>query len=514
MTSADGANGRTPQAGGMASSDGTGPFRSLPDRPDIEFEKKRAKRLLRSARSGDADAIRTITTVARDGKPGEWTLSLAQLAVAREYGFSSWPRLSRYYARWATLASTGGRSHVTLAHLGNVSQWIRNGQTKGLEFYAQTIATYLPRLYGKTNAEVLASPISDDEARFVAAREYGFANWADAASHAATDPYEGMSPDERRSASQTRIQQHRASPAGLMLDAIRTMDVARVRELIAAHPELTNPPADGPDQRGMLWGQAIHTVLERPSPLADELLDLLRWERGGSQNELDRLLAHNCRWPGAVAWLISRGANPDRVWPNGASTLEHALVWYNLSQSTPSAVDALVPHVARIPRAMWVAAGLGDISAVRGYFDRRGRLKAAARRHRFDMALFTQGGGVFNPDADDEAIIFEVGSAAVLNGRTDVLALLLDLGFPVDAAPHNTTLLHAAVSCASDVSVEFLLSRGANPDCKQLWNRSPRWLAREAATVDVPGNPQRNRVHQLLESAPPGADVEARPTGR
>jgi hypothetical protein len=226
------------------------------------------------------------------------------------------------------------------------------------------------------------------------------------------------------------------------------------------------------------------------------------------------MLARGARSAAGVEWLIGRGADANRVWPNGYSTLEHAFFFYNAGQSSPEVVDQLRKHVKVVRNTFWVAAALGDVKAVRSYFDRNGLLKALARRDRLDLDRLGPGGGPFNPEADDETIIFDAAVMAVLNGRVAVLAMLLDLGFPVDAAPYNATLLHQAVGCGSFVSCAFLLERGANPDAKQLWNRSPRWLAHEIATVDMKGAKDRDRIHQLIESVPRGPEVEARPSSR
>jgi ankyrin repeat protein len=63
----------------------------LPDRPSLEQLRKQAKDLLRAARSGDASALARIDTIPADRD--RVTLARAQLALAREYGFPSWPRL-------------------------------------------------------------------------------------------------------------------------------------------------------------------------------------------------------------------------------------------------------------------------------------------------------------------------------------------------------------------------------------------------------------------------------------
>jgi len=60
----------------------------LPDRPDLDQLRRQARALQRAATSGDADALHRVRSVARS-----ITLSAAQLAIARDHGFASWPRL-------------------------------------------------------------------------------------------------------------------------------------------------------------------------------------------------------------------------------------------------------------------------------------------------------------------------------------------------------------------------------------------------------------------------------------
>jgi hypothetical protein len=66
----------------------------LPDDPTIERMRRLARRLQRAARAGEPDAV---TLVTRYGvAPGpDLALSSAQLVVARECGFASWPALRR-----------------------------------------------------------------------------------------------------------------------------------------------------------------------------------------------------------------------------------------------------------------------------------------------------------------------------------------------------------------------------------------------------------------------------------
>lgn len=61
----------------------------LPARPDLDQLRHRAKDLLRAARQGEAEAIARIRAVS-----DRVVLASAQLALAREYGFASWAKLT------------------------------------------------------------------------------------------------------------------------------------------------------------------------------------------------------------------------------------------------------------------------------------------------------------------------------------------------------------------------------------------------------------------------------------
>jgi Family of unknown function (DUF5990)/Domain of unknown function (DUF5655) len=61
---------------------------ALPGRPDLDQLRRRARELLRAAAASDQEALRRIRAVAE-----KQTLSAARLAIAREHGFASWPKL-------------------------------------------------------------------------------------------------------------------------------------------------------------------------------------------------------------------------------------------------------------------------------------------------------------------------------------------------------------------------------------------------------------------------------------
>src|SRR4051794_2762585 len=78
---------------------------SLPNDPNIEHFRRQARDLQRGVRAGDGHA-RELLARHHPAPPGEvdnLPLSAAQLAVARAYGFASWPKLRHYLDQAATL---------------------------------------------------------------------------------------------------------------------------------------------------------------------------------------------------------------------------------------------------------------------------------------------------------------------------------------------------------------------------------------------------------------------------
>lgn len=75
---------------------------SLPERPDLDQLRRQAKELRDAARSSDPTAAQRFARHDRFVQPGEASLAAAQLVIARELGFSSWPTLKA-----AVAAATG-----------------------------------------------------------------------------------------------------------------------------------------------------------------------------------------------------------------------------------------------------------------------------------------------------------------------------------------------------------------------------------------------------------------------
>jgi Ankyrin repeats (3 copies) len=71
----------------------------LPANPDLDHLRQQARALQQAVRAGDASAAERVESQHPGGVPADvdgFPLSTAQLVVAREYGFASWPKLKHY----------------------------------------------------------------------------------------------------------------------------------------------------------------------------------------------------------------------------------------------------------------------------------------------------------------------------------------------------------------------------------------------------------------------------------
>ena len=87
-------------------------MRQLPLRPDPDHLAREAKALLRAAKAGGSSAVSRMQAVGPDHN-----LATAQLAIAREYGFPSWPKLkAEVERRYTEEHFLGGRAHPYLRY--------------------------------------------------------------------------------------------------------------------------------------------------------------------------------------------------------------------------------------------------------------------------------------------------------------------------------------------------------------------------------------------------------------
>ena len=94
--------------------------RVLPERPDVGQLRRLAKELRAAVRAGDPGAVERARKHV-DDEPATMSLSAAQLVVAREHGFASWPRLKEELeARRVGLAGLSGLAFARAVAAGTL----------------------------------------------------------------------------------------------------------------------------------------------------------------------------------------------------------------------------------------------------------------------------------------------------------------------------------------------------------------------------------------------------------
>lgn len=256
---------------------------------------------------------------------------------------------------------------------------------------------------------------------------------------------------------------------------------------------------DGPPGWTALQAAIWHEWKSK-SPDARRISDWIVLRGADLQSTLNRMLLVSPigRMPGLprrdvpayLEFLLARGADPNWLPPNGISVLEHALVRF----ADPAAVDVIARRVTP-KKAFWIAAGLGDVSAVRGYFDRAGRLKKSAHAGRPDFAAILPHPVPSLPDASDLDVMFEAFYVAALNHRWEALDVLLQHGVPIDHAAWGAPLLNLAVGNMMLPLVEHLVKRGARVDIRG-WR--PCSTAREIAEFMLTLDPPRPEAREIF----------------
>lgn len=473
--------------------------RPLPPRPSLEFERKEAKALLRRLRAGDPDAIaraRAQRTGLDPASPSLARLADAQLVVAREYGFGSWPRLVRWFGDVERHQLARRQVNVPRDSLEASARHLLDAHRAQRAWVGRTLAAYVPRFYGLRPDEALAAPITAHDARLAIARTYCAPSWEVLLERAAwSDRHPG--PWE-------------ADPWRDAYAAMAARDVEALERIVAAHPELLRPAHQDTAHARTLIAMAVDLEERHGVAAMRPVIDWLEAHGFDRQLELDTRL---CGWRmfmsvEEVRSLLDRGADPSWVAPNGIPVLEHALLRY----WNPEAVDVLAARTT--PRdALWIAAGLGDVDGVRRFLDRRGRPTAAARRLRpdFDAVGLPMAS---LPDPDDEELLAEALVVATLNGRTAVLREMAARGAPLNSVLFGQPVINFAVGNGLVRAVECLVDCGADLD---LRGRQPDSSARELARwmfESMPDDPDRRRIVELCGMEPDTvlAEHQARPT--
>ncbi|MES2524561.1 MAG: Clp protease N-terminal domain-containing protein [Gemmatimonadota bacterium] len=465
------------------------PVRPLPARPNLEHERKEAKAFLRSLRASDAAAIARVRAMHPDfdaAHPESARLADAQLTVAREYGFSSWPRLVRYYGEVELARDAYWSLHSMEVYEGSVSTLLA-GHRQRQGFAARSFAAYVPRFYGKRVDEVLATSVTTDEARLAVARHERCPSWEvlqerAAASMAARG--DGWTP----------------TPLQRVNDALKAPDLAALQAVVAQHPELLTPTLHEMSRGGTLLGTAVHWERVHGTQTMRPIMTWLAEQGQDVQRQLNvRLCGHLRMSTEEVRSLLERGADPNWVAPNGIPVLEHALLRYWNGEAADLVAARTEPR-----RALWIAAGLGDVQGVSAFLDAVGKPLPSVRQHRPMWNAVGALGVPTVPEPSDEDLLMEAFFVATLNARTQVLEYLISRGVDANSLAYSTPIISMAIGNAWTPVVECLVKCGADLDLRG-WHpaQTPRELAR-AMFVGQRFDETYRRIAELC-----GLDTEA-----
>jgi len=431
------------------------------NRLNLEYYRKAAKSLQQAARSGDPAALQRITRHFSEPLPAP-ALHQAQLAVAREQGFASWPRFRKFLlesaldfqglvAEFVDTALDDARRaqemldrHPALADAGFYTALLLGGRTRVERALAER-----PSL-----ATAKGGPRDWPPLLYVC-----FSRFASPQSTRAGDLLETARLLLRRG----------ADPNGCYVDA-RYPD-SPLSCLYAAtglnnHPELARALLDAgarPDD-----GESLYHSTEHPDLACLRLL----LERGASPrsgNVLKHMLDHE--HPEGLRLLLAAGANPNETNPRGATAL-HWAVWRGRSAAiVAQLLDAGAAIDARRQdgRTAYMLAAQSGQTATTALLASRGADTAMSALDRFLGDCAAAG------PADLERLLANAPPGPLppeyhrflpefaASHRTSAVRVLLGLGVPVDTPGDlDGTALHWACWKGYADLVQLLLENGAS----------------------------------------------------
>ena len=459
--------------------------RALPARPNLEFEHKQAKKLLKALREGDPGALARVRAKLKQSaetKPDEFQLSDAQFTIAREYGFTSWPRLVEYFEALQRQELSGPRErHNSPSQNEAWARTIVAEHRDKRSWTVQFLTAYVPRFHGRTVDHVFASEVTLDEAKLATARMYRYPSWE--VMLVETKPYDSWTEHD--------------GPLAKASKAMHAGDLDTLGRIVQEHPELLSF-SEGHPRSETLARQVVLFDVKSASPESRRIYDWLR-ERIDITGTLNWMqLGYMRMTKEEMQRLLDLGADPNWVPPNGYSVLEH-VIW----RCWNGDIVDLVARRVKPRRAFWIAAGLGDAQAIKSYVDERGKPTDNAWQNRPDFTALGYMPMPTNPAPDDHGLIWEAFLVAVFNRRFAVMDVLLDRGFPIDYMGWGSSALHLAVGNGWVEVVEYLVNRGADVNLKG-WR--PHMSARETAEqrfLNPHGAPNAERILQLVGGRDP-----------
>lgn len=530
--------------------------RELPAQPSLEQYKKQAKELLKAHRAAEPDALKRITRhhpTLHKLSPAEiatanFTLTDAQLILAREHGFESWPKFAAHIETQRLIRTVADLPDPVAAFIEAACVPRHSGHSTGTLEHAQLILDRYPQV-ATANIHTAAILADDPTVKKLLAQDPksvtatgGPYNW-DALTHLCFSRYLRLDPSRSDAFVNT---------ARILLDAGASANTGWYEMIdhptprpefesaiygaaaVAKHPGLTQLLLDhGADPND---GETPYHVVETYD---NTVLKIMLASGKLNQQSLNTILLRKSDWHDehGIQLALEHGANPNHMSVWGYTALHQAL----RRDNGLVIIELLLNH------------GADPALETR---DGRSATHIATRRGRGDVLdLFVQRGftrSLVEPifyveDVDDPFIaacarndqaalqnmtiknvhlLPEAGTVLAEfagNGNTDGVRNLLDLGIPITALykegdPYfdiakDSTALHVAAWRAWPETVNLLIARGVPIDALDGKGRTALQLAIKA-TVDSYWKYRRtpDSIEALLKAGASTAGIEI-PTG-
>ena len=417
------------------------PARDLPNRPNLSQYKKQAKELVKHRRLQDPT----------------FKLSDAQLAIAREHGFDSWPKFAKHID-----AVLGGASPAAI--WARAEQAVIAGDEAALDGLLREHGGMLHNERPKSSWLGGLSPdYREGDARAIITDTHDFSTWEHFAAFRETLE-EGTGPIARFEAAVDSIVSGELDTVKRLLD--EDPQLVYARSIRTHHSTLLHyigaNGVEGFRQRTPKNAVEIATVLLDAGAEVDAMADMY----GGSTTLGLVATSEHPKTAGLqqplIELLLGRGARMDLP---GTAGHQDGLVRACLANGRPEAAEFVAARGA--PLDLESAAGIGRLDAVARFFDDAGRLTADATRKHMEDGY---------------------GWACVY-GHSAVVDFLLRCGVGVDtkvrAHGEGCTGLHLGAYHGDPTLVRLLLGHGARVDiADDTWQTTPLTWALYAWSED------------------------------
>lgn len=457
--------------------------------PALGDVRRAAKKLLRDLKAGDGKALARLISAHpkyRTHTPGDaFKLHHAQLVIARESGFASWPRLKHWF-EWSA-----GRARPLQAFRTDIDyfrdraaglfEMVRAGDDRAIEQARLHHPKYQD--FGLNDAVDTQDwdSFTADDAELVVARQHGQDTWkAFAASLRALQ--------EESNAEATAFRQ--------AYEAIEAADNDALTRAVAIDPDCVGQAGtNGNSLLNLAAGALVTPDLSRPpserNTEPDRRMALVETLlAAGAEPDLANQKGwtplHQAAYSNNTVLaerILAAGATVDlEAYDDGGTPLVVALWWGHRE------VAALLAGIAITPDNLRVAAGLGRVETLIEFFDSASTpTQAAGRKRSFHRPH--SGFPSWKPTPGHvQEIVDDAFSFAVRSGKVEAMALLRERGADVNGVACNGSPLEWAVIKDRVDAVVWLLAHGAEVNRKADFARNVGQTAlHSAAFADNPG---------------------------